>query len=160
MQGQGGIRPLLMGPALNDRECDSTVRRLDAHVEALLDLLPQVYGNTEACRQAKMELARVLKMPSDRDGVWCRRAALLYGVACEKELAAFLAGQEGGGAGGGRSYTEDLHERVLPFVAPRFMRNSCQAPDTFAVLCTVLAEMWPGEPLGNWPRGAPLSGPC
>ena len=38
----------------------------------------------------------------------------------------------------------DLAERVLPFVTPRFVANSCQRPDAFVQLCVVLAELWAG----------------
>ena len=145
-----------MGPPLNDRARDPTGNCLDSHVQGLLGLLPQVYGESEACRQAQMEVSRVLQMPHDRDGLWCRRAALLYAIANEREVAEYLADQERRvqGADGRRTFTEDLRARVLPFATPRFVRNSCQCPDTFVVLCMVLAEMWEGEALGNWPRGA------
>jgi len=148
-----GMRPLLMGPPLTDRAYDSTIDCMDAHLHGVLGLLPQVYGDNEAARQAHMEFARVLDMPRDKDGVWCRRAALLYAIAHEEELASHLARKERAVQGDhhNHTYTEDLKERVLPFVLPRFIRNSCQRPDAFSMLCTILAEMWP-EPLGNWPR--------
>ena len=46
----------------------------------------------------------------------------------------------------------DLHERVLPLLLPRFLRHSCQAPDAFVAGALVLAELWPAERVGNWPR--------
>ena len=74
-------------------------------------------------------------------GAACQRAALLFALAHEAELAAHYG-----------PYARDLAERVLPFVTPRFVANSCQRPDAFVQLCVVLAELWEGEPLGNWPR--------
>ena len=154
MERGAGARALLLGPPLNQRASDPTPPRLDAHIEGVLGLLPQVYGSSEESQQAQMEVARITALPRDRDGMWCRRAALLYTVAREREAAAYLVEQErrAQGRDGRPTYTEDLCERVLPFVLPRFVRNSCQCPDTFVVLCVVLAEMWEGEPLGNWPR--------
>ena len=52
----------------------------------------------------------------------------------------------------GDPLARDLHERVLPLLLPRFLRNSCQAPDAFVAGALVLAELWPDERVGNWPR--------
>ena len=73
----------------------------------------------------------------------CQRAALLFALAHEAEVAAHYG-----------PYARDLAERVLPFVTPRFVANSCQRPDAFVQLCVVLAELWGGERLGNWPAPA------
>tara|TARA_Y100000389_G_scaffold10139_1_gene9479 strand:+ start:6371 stop:6586 length:216 start_codon:yes stop_codon:yes gene_type:complete len=45
----------------------------------------------------------------------------------------------------------DLHSRVLPFVTPRFIGQSAQAPEAFLQLSLVLSEMWRGERLSNFP---------
>ena len=144
------LRKLLLGPALSERwageeETRTTIDALDAELRAVLALLPQVYGgNTEPCLQAMLEFKRILALPRDADGIVCRRAALLFALAREPELAARF----------GDEFARDLHERVLPFVLPRFLRNSCQAPDSFVAGALVLSEMWAGERLGNWPREA------
>ena len=75
-----GLRPLLMGPPLNERDSDPTLTTLDSHLEAVAELLPQVYGDSEASQQAQMNFTRLLTMesgPRDYDGVVCKRAALL-----------------------------------------------------------------------------------
>jgi hypothetical protein len=149
-----GTRALLLGPALTERDGDTTLDSLDVYLEAISGLLPQVYGaDNPASQQAQYEFGCFREMPRDFDGVLCKRAALLFAMAREKELASCVAERERLAGGEGPTYSEDLRDRVLPFITPRFIRNSCQTPDTFVVLACVLAEMWPGEPLGNWPLG-------
>ncbi len=139
-----------------DRATDRTNTALNAHIKGINSLLPRVYGDSEACKQAQMEFGRILDFPATGNGAWCRRAALLFALAREKELVQYFAEQERKlqGDNGRPTYAEDFHNRVLPFVLPRFLKHSCQAPDTFVVLSLVLAEMWEGEPLGNWPGNA------
>jgi len=153
MEGRVGLRPLLMGPPLTERNDDPTLTTLDSHLEGVADLLPKVYGDTEASKQAQMEFRRFLSMEPDIDGVLCKRAALLFALAQEKELGKFFDDQERivQGQNGRPTFSEDMKQRVLPFILPRYVRNSCQAPDTFVVLASVLAEMWAGERLGNYP---------
>lgn len=165
-----GLRPLLMGQSLLERDADPTLTTLDSHIEALADLLPKVYGNSEPARQAEMEVRKLVQLSPDRDGVVCKRAALLFALLREKEPVRYFAEQEGAlrtpAAAGTSSATvaspptfaEDMRERVLPFIVPRYIRNSCQAPDAFVTLACVLAELWPGEQLGNWPLPPELGG--
>ena len=156
MQRRVGIRPLLLGQSLTDRTTDRTAIALNAHIRGVNNLLPKVYGDSEASKQAQMEFGRIIDFPDTKDGAWCRRAALLFALAREREMVKHFAEQERKlqGDNGRPTYAEDLHSRVLPFVLPRFLKHSCQAPDTFVVLTLVLAEMWEGENLGNWPGGA------
>lgn len=148
-----GLRPLLLGPTLSDRNSDPTLTTLDSHLEAVHGLLGKVYGGSDACQQAQMEFKRFLDMQPTHDGVLCKRSALLFSLSREKEVANYLIDQERRvqGDNGKPTYTQDMCDRVLPFIVPHFMRNSCQAPDAFAVLACVLGEMWEGEKLGNWP---------
>lgn len=152
MERRVGLRAALMGQPLGARADDPTPALLDAHVEGVRRLLPRVYGSSPACTQAVGELGHVLAMPHDADGTWCRRAAVLFAVGREPEVADFFAEQERRVQAQGATFSEDMRARVLPLVLPRFVKNSCQAPDSFVVLALVLAEMWAGEPLGNWPR--------
>jgi len=160
MERRVGLRPLLLGPPLTERERDPTLTTLDSHLEAVAELLAKVYGNSEASQQAQMEFRRFLSMEADTDGVLCKRAALLFALGKEKELGAFFEQQERivQGEDGKPTYAQDMRDRVLPFILPRYVRNSCQTPDTFVVLATVLAEMWAGEKLGNWPRACGEAG--
>ena len=142
-----------MGPPLTERSSDPTLTTLDSHLEAVAELLPKVYGDSEASQQAQMEFRRFLGMEPDHDGVLCKRAALLFALGREKELGVYLADQERTvqGHDGRPTFAEDMKDRVLPFILPRYVRNSCQTPDSFVVLACVLSEMWAGERLGNWP---------
>jgi hypothetical protein len=153
MERRAGLRPLLLGPPLTERQDDKTLTALDSHLEGVADLLPKVYGDTEASQQAQMQFKRFLQMQPDHDGVLCKRAALLFALGREKELGSFFSEQERAvqGQDGRPTYAEDMKDRVLPFILPRSVRNSCQTPDSFVVLASVLAEMWAGERLGNFP---------
>ena len=138
------------------REQDATGQLLDVHLEAVGELIPKVYGNSEASQQAQMEFKKYLSMENDTDGIVCKRAALLFALAREKEVGDHFAAEERQQQDGSTgptepTYAQDLRERVLPFVLSRFVRNSCQTPDSFVVLSCVLSEMWAGERLGNWP---------
>jgi len=142
------LRELLLGPSLVERAdaapaTEALADALDAELRAVLALLPQVYdGTTDSCLQAILEFERILALPRDADGVVCRRAALLFALAREPEIAARFD----------EPLARDLHERVLPLLLPRFLRHSCQAPDAFVAGALVLAELWPAERVGNWPR--------
>ena len=142
------LRELLLGPSLVERAdaapaTEALADALDAELRAVLALLPQVYdATTDSCLQAILEFERILALPRDADGVVCRRAALLFALAREPEIAARFD----------EPLARDLHERVLPLLLPRFLRHSCQAPDAFVAGALVLAELWPAERVGNWPR--------
>ena len=83
-------------------------------------------------------------------------AAVLFGLSKEPELLRYFSGQERSVHSGSEpSFSEDMVQRVLPFVTPRFLRHSCQSPDAYVMACIVLSEMWCGEKLGNWPLAAP-----
>ena len=144
------LRELLLGAPLDARgdaaaATAALVDALDAELRAVLALLPQVYdGATEPCLQAILEFKRILALPRDADGIVCRRAALLFALAREPEIAARFD----------EPLARDLHDRVLPLLLPRFLRNSCQAPDAFVAGALVMAELWPAEHVGNWPREA------
>tara|TARA_X000001036_G_scaffold189614_1_gene178772 strand:- start:5282 stop:5746 length:465 start_codon:yes stop_codon:yes gene_type:complete len=153
MERRVGVRALLLGRPLCERSAtavDPTVACLNHHLTAVQDLLPAVYGEEEPSRQARMEWGRVVEMPCDDEGVWCKRAALLFALRNERELGEYFASQERRVGARGTTYAEDLQTRVLPFVTPLFLRNSCQTPDAFVILTLVLSEMWAGEALGNW----------
>jgi hypothetical protein len=151
MSGQSvGLRSMLLGAPLDGRDEEGSQdahlnKQLDMHLNGLIELIPRVYGDMEPCRQAVMELRAI---GQTRDAA-CKRAALLYGIAREREMCDYWSGRQ---ADGSAALAKDLHGRVLPFVVPRFFKHSCQCPDSFVLFSMLLSEMWEGEKLGNWPR--------
>lgn len=147
-----------MGPPLTERQTDPanepTLRCLDSHMAGLVSLLPKIYGKTAACDQAVLEFQALAEQPlASPEAVCCKRAALLFSLRQEKEVGCYFDDQERA-AGGGKGevcYAVDMRDRVLPFLLPRFVQNSCQTPDSLVVLALILSEMWKGEKLGNWP---------
>ena len=153
MENRVGLRPLLLGAPLSDRDVDHTLRGLESHVSGMCGLVEQVYGTTPAAKGAAAELNSIARLPIGKHEATCKRAAVLFGLSKEPELLRYFSGQERAVHSSDEpSYAEDMATRVLPFVAPRFLRHSCQSPDAFVLACVVLGEMWKGEKLGNWPR--------
>jgi hypothetical protein len=144
------LRGALVGTPLSDRppgRRDPTHTRLDAHLRGLIDLLPVNYGRGAAVRQACTELKKVAALPgTNAPNLACKRAALLLALHSEPQVQRYFADEP---------FARDLYERVLPFLIPRFLKHSCQSPDAFVGACLVLADMWEGETLGNWPRPKP-----
>ena len=146
------LREMLLGPPLTERVegRDPTLEQVDCYLEAVAGLLPQVYGDTEPSRQAQMEFKKFLALGNDQDAAFCKRAALLFALAREKEVGAEMQ-RCAEGEDEAAEHVADMRDRVLPFILPRFARNSCPAPDSFVTLAIVLSELWQGERLGNWP---------
>lgn len=143
-----GLRTLLMGTPMGDREGEGeVVYVLNSHLLGLMDLLPRVYGDNEPCRQAVLEMGVIVDMDASKECVACKRAALLYALHNEPDVRAhWTEGREAGSA----ALARDLSSRVLPFIVPRFFKESCQVPEAFVTLALVMSEMWAGEQLGNW----------
>jgi len=141
-----GLRRLLLGTPLGSREGEQEIKEeLNEHIKGMIELVPKVYGNSDPCKQAVLEMKHVVSM----DSVACKRAMLLYGMAVEKEVCDHWKEHQ---ADGSSALADDLQSRVLPFVIPRFFKHSCQCPDALVILTMVLADMWGGEQLGNWPN--------
>lgn len=140
-----GLRELMLGTPLGDRAGEAELSsELDRHLRGLLELITRVYGDSEAARQAAIEMRRLL----ESDDVQGKRAAVLYSLFLEPDVQAYWAST------GSAQLSADLAQRVLPFITPLFFKHNCQAPAGYALFATVLAEMWAGETLGNW-RSAP-----
>ena len=155
MEHRVGLRPLLLGPPLSDRETDHTLKGLDSHVAGLPPLIGQIYGSSPAAAQAAAEINTIAQLAPGKDEVACKRAAILFSLSKEPELLRYFSGQERSVHSGSEpSFSEDMVQRVLPFVTPRFLRHSCQSPDAYVLWCIILNEMWRGEQLGNWPLAA------
>lgn len=143
------LRPLLLGPPLQEQRNTDATDALGSHVAGVQDLLKTTYGNGPEAAQALEELDAVVALGTDFKAVACQRALLLFACHREPAVAAHF----------GDAFARDMAQRVLPFITPRFLANQCQAPDAFVLLSLVLAEMWPEERLGNWPRDARASAP-
>tara|TARA_B100001109_G_scaffold66317_2_gene54084 strand:+ start:1181 stop:1687 length:507 start_codon:yes stop_codon:yes gene_type:complete len=139
------LRRLLLGSDLASRDAPEQARAdLDSYLAAVADLLPGVYGNTEPTRQAQLEIDSLIAMGSSKECLACKRAMLLYAIFAEPGLAKNWQGADA-------EMAADLHSRVLPFLTPRFLGQSAQAPEAFLHLSLVLSEMWRGERLANFP---------
>ena len=116
MERRVGLRPLLMGPPLNDRDSDPTLTTLDSHLEAVAELPLKVYGL--GGQQAQMQFKQFLQMEQDYDGV-LRKRPLLFALGKEKELGDVLLGAGTVIQGeDGTDLSEDMKNRVLPFILP------------------------------------------
>ena len=86
------LSTLLFGQPLTQREDEQAIMHLgwslDRVLKGVLDLLQHDTGDTEAFRQAKREWEIVLASDYDYAGIAARRAALLFALAREPELAA------------------------------------------------------------------------
>ena len=141
------FRGTILGTPLSDRppgRRDPTHARLNAHLLGVIDLLPVNYGRNAATNQACAELRKLVRLPdTSACTLACKRAALLFALHLEPEVQRYFADEP---------FARDLYERVLPFLVPRFLKHSCQSPEAFVGACVLLADMWEGEPLGNWPK--------
>lgn len=135
------LRPLLLGPPLQEQRDTNDAAALSEHVSGVQELVKQTYGDGPEAAQALCELDGVAALGTDFGGVACQRALLLFACHREPGVAAHFRD----------AFARDMTQRVLPFITPRFLANQCQAPDAYVLLSLVLAEMWPGERLGNWP---------
>ena len=131
--------------ALNE-EMNDVLRRLGNHIR-------KVYGSKPSARMAAEEIEEMAEIEGTPNGIMCKRGAMLYALTKEPEMVEHFAALEEEGAKG--LNVRDLTERVLPWLAPRFVKHSCQAPDAFVMACLVMSEMWRGEKLGNWPLVLP-----
>jgi hypothetical protein len=141
-----GLRECFLGEALNARDGDSDAvfDALDAMILTIIDFVATVYEGSDASKNAQKEFKIVARMPRNANGLWCRRAAVLFAIAREPEIAEHVGANDAG-------YALDLQNRVLPFATPRFVKHLCQAPDSYVTLTLLLSELWRDEPLGNFP---------
>ncbi len=117
---------------------------LDAEIARVVNFLEHVMPASGPLTHALYELRRTRHFPHTADGIACRRAVLCFAMKHEREVADNMRDE--------KEYACDLRDRVLPFVTPRFVRNLCMNPRAYVEATAILAEMWEGEPLGNWPR--------
>ena len=152
-----GLKDMLMGVPLHvkdpERERARMVNCINSHLIAIADLIPRVYGETDASHQAVLEVGTVVDMGDSKECMACKRAMLLYALFNE---ASVLEHWKQSSDAESAEMAEDMASRVLPFLFPRFFRNCCQAPDLFVTTALIMCSMWKGERLGNFPcKGAP-----
>lgn len=146
--GDTTLREMLLGPPLSAPR--PSVKETDAaltwHVRGIPGVMAQAYGTaSEATREAGKEVAQIGNIEASVEGICCKRALLLFALKREPELKRHFERAE-------PELTNDLVERVLPFIDPAFLKYSCQAPESYVFLAVLLTEMFAGERLGNWPR--------
>ena len=88
-----GLRPLLLGPPLNERDSDPTLTTLDSHLEAVAELLPKVYGDSKQASRRRCSSSDSWRWSRTMTAC-CKRAALLFALGKEKELGTFFSEQE------------------------------------------------------------------
>lgn len=138
------LRGMLMGPPLNCRLHDNhPAEELHKYTASTCALLQQVYGKTEAV-EATCEGIMNLTTPCGDvvKQAMCERAALLFAIHMEPEVAHFLATTEGGS---GRRFVRRMRDRALPLLVPHYVNQMYQYPDRFVLMACVLCEMWGGE---------------
>lgn len=135
-----------MGTPLCDRigegSEDHVSKELDEHIIAACEMIKNEYGDCEASNQAIFEMKQTIKT----NDITAKRALFLYSMFADEPVALYFKKHEQSSR-----LAQDLRQRVLPFIVPLFIKNSCQSPDGFVLLSMVLAEMWQGETLGNFP---------
>ena len=115
------LREMLMGNALNDeRNSDLVFDALDEVILRVADFIQVVYGDDEAAENAKHELSKITSMDRNMVGLWSRRAAVLFAISRDVEVADHLNDDE--------NTAVDLRDRVLPLITPLFVRHLCQRP--------------------------------
>jgi hypothetical protein len=157
LQSAVPLRTLLLGPPLSARaDVDAAAdaeealsTEFDRHLRGLVALLPLTHGADDpAVQQAMFALQEAMALPPSRTRVVCKRALLLFAHA---RLPEVRERWKATGTAEEAALADDLADRVLPLLTPRFFKNSCQAPGAYSLAAAVLTELWPGERLGNWP---------
>ena len=138
-----GLRDMLFGfPLSSSTKIESMHSQINMHLYGLIELIPIVYGNTTACKQAVLEIKKLIQS----DNIEGKRAVMLYSILHETEIRNYWNNNPDKDS---TSLSNDLCNRVLPFLTPRFIKHNCQCPDSFVVFSMLLTEMWKEESLGN-----------
>jgi hypothetical protein len=135
---------LLFGAPLTARaDAAEACAELDIALKTARAQLKVVFGPEEndSANHVELEVGDISQLPRDAHGLVARRAMLLFAFREPEVAAAFDC-----------NLARDLQTRVLPFFAPRFLRNSGQSPHAFLVAVATLCTLYRGERLGNWPR--------
>ena len=116
-----------MGAPRGDTEEEYGIEReLNMHLRALAELLPCEYSDSDACKQAVLEIECVA---SDGSAT-CKRALMLYSLATESAICDYWLGRDADSA----ALAQELRSRVLPLTVPRFLKTSAQRPVSYTHL--------------------------
>ena len=143
-QQETTLSHLLFGPPLSAGvDPAEACAELDVALKTARAQLKVVFGpeDNDSANHVELEVGGVSQLPRDAHGLVARRAMLLFAFREPEVAAAFDC-----------DLARDLQTRVLPFFAPRFLRNSGQSPHAFLVAVATLCTLYRGERLGNWPR--------
>jgi len=155
---ENALRSLLFGVTLSSRaeDADCSIRttgeQLDCVIREIVELLRTEHtSESRAFKQAERELSEVQSMPNSyASAIACKRSILLFAMWREPAFADRFRTSD-------PALVNDLTQRVLPVIAPSFLANLGQRPDSFVALCATLYTLWAGEPLAlkpDWDAGA------
>ena len=141
------LSTLLFGETVSRRseeKGDESVEDLVRCVKMCVETTRRRMGDTCAMQNSAMEWENVTKTVNPRclRGAHALRAGLLLFLHREPAVAFHFARKEPG-------LVEDLKERVLPLIMPRFLANMAQSPDVLVTSVTMLCLMWDGVPIGE-----------
>lgn len=136
------LRWILFGSPLSKRQADAvdpSTSELNSLLSDVVSMLEREHGRTVSFRQTERELENIKSYPLTSDAsVSCKRAMLLFALWKEPEFAAKFTESDG-------ALVEDLTKRVLPLIAPAFVENLGQRPDSFVCLCSTLCVLYTDE---------------
>ena len=146
------LHTLLFGGVLTARAEDAdsstqtTGEQLDCFIAEVVELLRTEHGEeSRAFKQAERELSEIKSMSnSDPSSIACKRGILLFTIWREPTFSERFRASDA-------ALVDDLTQRVLPIIAPSFLANLGQRPDSFVSLCATLYTLWDGVPLALKP---------
>jgi len=136
------LKWVLFGSPFSNRSSDSidpSTSELNSLLSDIVRMLEREHGRTVNFRQTERELENIKSYPLTSDSnICCKRAMLLFALWKEPEFAAKFKESDG-------ALVEDLTKRVLPLIAPPFVENLGQRPDSFVCLCSTLCLLYTDE---------------
>jgi len=134
-------RTLLSGTPRTKRAACCMLGEIQPYYNGLRVFFRRMYGDAESWSLLDDLMGRVNNLTSEPLQIEAMRALMLIAIWLLPEVKGVYANGVAGGA------AEDMAERVMPFVGPRFLKNGAQSPGRMVALCAVLHSMWEGEGL-------------
>lgn len=146
------LKCVLFGSPLSGRvpnSVDPSTSALDGLLSEIVRMLEGHHGRSVSFRQAEREIENIRSYDLTSDSsVACKRAMLLFAIWKEPEFADKFRESDA-------LLVDDLTKRVLPLVAPPFVENLGQRPDSFVSLCSTLCLLYTDERLCGTSFDAP-----